>query len=55
VNIILAPEESAGIQTLRALARSDHRIAAVMASQSKNNGALTNLWETAEKLGYQTW
>jgi methionyl-tRNA formyltransferase len=55
VNIILVGEESAGIQTLRALAGSDHRIVAVMASQSKNNGALTNLWETAEKLGYQTW
>jgi methionyl-tRNA formyltransferase len=48
-------EESAGIQTLRALADSDHRIVAVMASPSKNNGGLANLWETAEKLGYQTW
>jgi len=55
LNILLAGEESAGIQTLRALADSDHRIVAVMASQSNNNGALTNLWETAEKLGYQTW
>jgi methionyl-tRNA formyltransferase len=55
VNIILVGEESAGIQTLRALADSDHRIVAVMASQSQNNGALTNLWKTAEKLGYQTW
>ena len=55
MNILLVGEESAGIQTLRALADSDHRIVAVMASQSKNNGALTNLWETAEKLGYQPW
>jgi methionyl-tRNA formyltransferase len=54
VNILLAGEESAGIQTLKALTDSDHRIVAVMASQSKNNGALANLWETAEKLGYQT-
>jgi methionyl-tRNA formyltransferase len=53
VNIILVGEESAGIQTLRALADSDHRIVAVMASASKNNGGLANLWETAEKLGYQ--
>jgi hypothetical protein len=37
VNILLVGEESAGIQTLRALADSDHRIVAVMASQSKNN------------------
>jgi methionyl-tRNA formyltransferase len=55
LNILLVGEESAGIQTLRALADSDYRIVAVMASQSKNNGGLANLWETAEKLGYQTW
>jgi methionyl-tRNA formyltransferase len=55
VNILLVGEESAGIQTLRALTESDHRIVAVMASQSKNNGGLANLWETAEKLGYKTW
>ena len=53
MNILLVGEESAGIQTLRALTDSDHRIVAVMASPSKNNGGLANLWETAEKLGYQ--
>jgi len=37
------------------LTDSDHRIVAVLASQSKNNGGLANLWETAERLGYQTW
>jgi methionyl-tRNA formyltransferase len=55
VNILLVGEESARIQTLRALTDGDHRIVAVMASQSKNNGGLANLWETAERLGYQTW
>jgi methionyl-tRNA formyltransferase len=55
VNILLVGEESAGIQTLRALTDSDHRIVAVMASQSKNNSGLVNLWETAEKLGHRTW
>ena len=55
MNILLVGEESAGIQTLRALADSDHRIVAVMASPSNNNGGLANLWDTAEKLGYQTW
>jgi methionyl-tRNA formyltransferase len=54
VNILLVGEESAGIQTLRALTESDHRIVGVMASQLKNNGGLANLWETAERLGYQT-
>jgi methionyl-tRNA formyltransferase len=55
VNILLVGEESAGIQTLRALTDSDHRIVAVMASQSKYNSGLANLWETAEKLGHRTW
>ena len=55
MNILLVGEESAGIQTLRALTDGDHRIVAVMASQSKNNDGLANLWETAEGLGYQTW
>jgi methionyl-tRNA formyltransferase len=55
VNILLVGEESAGIQTLRALAGSDHRVVAVMASPSNNNGGLANLWETAEKLGHRTW
>jgi methionyl-tRNA formyltransferase len=55
VNILLVGEESAGIQMLRALAGGDHRIVAVLASQSKNNGGLANLWEASERLGYQTW
>ena len=53
MNILLVGEESAGIQTHKALAGGDHRIVAVMASQSKNNGGLANLWETSERLGYQ--
>jgi methionyl-tRNA formyltransferase len=55
MNILLVGEESAAIQTLRALTDSGHWIVAVLASQSKNNGGLMNLWETAERLGYQTW
>jgi methionyl-tRNA formyltransferase len=55
VNILLVGEESAGIQTLRALTDGGHRIVAVMASQSKKNGGFANLRETAERLGYQTW
>jgi methionyl-tRNA formyltransferase len=55
VNILLVGEESAGIQTLKALTDSGHRIVAVMASQLKNNSGLANLWETSERLGYQTW
>lgn len=55
LNVLLVGEESAGIQTLRALAESHHRIVAVMAQPSKNSGGLANLWETTKKLGYQTW
>lgn len=55
MNTILVGEDSAAIQTLRALMDSDHRIVAVMASQSKSIEGLANLWETAERLGYQTW
>jgi len=54
VNMLLVGEESAGIQTLKALTERDHRIVVVMASPSKNGGGLANLWETAEKLGYRT-
>jgi len=55
VNILLVGDESAGIQTLKALTDGDHRSVAVMASHPKNNADLVNLWETAERLGYQTW
>lgn len=48
-------EESAGIQTLRALAAQRHRIVAVMASPPKNSGGVATLWSAAEKLGYRTW
>jgi hypothetical protein len=54
VNILLVGEESAGIQTLKALAGGDHRIIAVMASPSKNNGVLASLcwdeWIVANRL-----
>jgi methionyl-tRNA formyltransferase len=37
MNVLLAGEESAGIQTLKALAHSEHRIVAVMALPSKKS------------------
>jgi methionyl-tRNA formyltransferase len=54
MNILLVGEESAGIQMLRLLGQSGHRIVAVMASPTKNNGT-ANLWSIAEKLGHETW
>jgi methionyl-tRNA formyltransferase len=55
MNVILAGEESAGIQTLKALARSDHRIVAVMASPTKKSLSSSTLWKVAEQMGLPTW
>lgn len=55
MNILLVGEESAGIQTLRALARSKHRIVAVMASPSRPSLGGLSVWTVAENLGYPTW
>jgi len=55
MNVILAGEESAGIQTLKALARSDHRIVAVMASPTKKSLNSSTLWQAAAQMGLPTW
>jgi len=55
MNVILVGEESAGIQTLKALARSDHRIVAVMASPAKKSLGGSTLWRVAERIGLPTW
>ena len=55
MNVILAGEESAGIQTLKALERSDHRIVAVMASPTKKSLSSSTLWQVAERMGLPTW
>lgn len=55
MNILLIAEESAGIQLLRALPQSDHRIVAVMASPAKRTTDVASVWHMAEKSGYPTW
>jgi len=55
MNVILVGEESAGIQTLKALERSDHRIVAVMASPTKKSLSSSTLWQVAERMGLPTW
>jgi methionyl-tRNA formyltransferase len=52
MNILLVGEESAGIQMLKVLAASEHRIVAVMASPDKQGATV---WSTAEKMGLPTW
>jgi len=54
MNILLIAEESAGIQLLRRLAKSNHRIAGVMASLPTSTDRAT-VWRVAETLGYPTW
>jgi methionyl-tRNA formyltransferase len=55
MNVLLVGEESAGVQTLKALARSDHRIVAVMASPAKKSLNSSTLWQVAERIGLPTW
>ena len=55
MNILLVGEESAGIQTLRALTNSGHKIVAVIASPSRRNIKTATLWDFATKLGCRTW
>lgn len=54
MNILLIAEESAGIQLLRTLAQSHHRIVGVMASPAISTDRAT-VWRVAEILGYPTW
>jgi methionyl-tRNA formyltransferase len=50
LNVLLAAEESAGIQVLRALARSPHRTVAVLTTEPTRGGGAT-VASVAEKLG----
>ena len=55
MNVLLVGEESVGIQILNALARSDHRIVAVMASPAKKSLGSSTLWQVAERMGLLAW
>jgi methionyl-tRNA formyltransferase len=54
MNVVLAAEESAGSQVLRALAQSKHRVVAVLTSPLKPGSSRVNLWSTARELGFET-
>jgi methionyl-tRNA formyltransferase len=54
MNIVLAAEESAGLQMLRGLRSSGHRLVAVLASPSPES-SVANVWNTARNLGCETW
>ena len=55
MNILLVGEESAGAQTLKLLASSNHRLVGVMASPTRKAVSGMTVWQHAEKLGCRTW
>jgi methionyl-tRNA formyltransferase len=56
MNIVLVAEEMAGLQVLKALARSHHRVVGVLTSPPEvTPESSTSLWAVAQDLGYKTW
>jgi len=55
MNVVLAAEESAGLQMLRTLANSDHHLVAVLAQEPKSGVAGGSVWNVARELGCQMW
>jgi len=55
MNVLLIGEESAGIQMLREVERSGHRVTAVMASPTRIAAPGASLWDAALKRGLPTW
>lgn len=55
MNVLLVGEESAGIQMLRSLAQSSHRVVAVLASPSRQANGGATVWSAAQNMGYPTW
>src|SRR5579885_3355851 len=54
MNVALAAEESAGLQLLRAVAASQHRVVAVLAQPPKTGAAAVSVWKVANDLGLPT-
>ena len=55
MNVLLVGEESAGAQTLKLLANSDHRLVGVMASPTREAAGGMTVWGHAEKMGCRRW
>src|SRR5499426_793420 len=55
MNVLLVGEESAGAQTLKLLANSDHRLIGVMASPTREAAGGMTVWGHAEKMGCRRW
>src|SRR5580704_8766824 len=55
MNVVLAAEDLAGVQMLRALARSNHRLVAVLAVPPGPDPSGVSVWKVAQSLGFETW
>ncbi len=55
MNVLLVGEESAGLQTLKLLANSDHNLVGVMASPTRKATGGMTVWQLAEKMERRTW
>jgi methionyl-tRNA formyltransferase len=55
MNVVLVAEESAGLQMLRALAGSEHRLIAVLATPPNSASSAFSVWNAARNLGCETW
>jgi len=54
MNVVLAAEESAGLQMLRLLAGSKHRLVAVLTTPPQP-GSVAGVWNAARNLGCEIW
>src|SRR5579864_708180 len=54
MNVVLAGEESAGLQMLRALAQRKDRVVAVLTTPPQPNSVRASLWSAARDLGFET-
>ena len=55
MNVVLAAEETAGLHMLRALARSNHQLVAVLAAPPEPGASAASVWAVARASGFQTW
>jgi methionyl-tRNA formyltransferase len=55
MNVVLAAEESAGIQLVRAVATTPHRIVGVLAKPPIPGSPSASVWKVAADLGLPTW
>jgi len=55
MNLVLAAEESAGMQLIRAIARGPHKVIGVLTSPPRPEAPGVSVWNMARDLGFETW